>query len=78
MHKMKTFFLENLFSEESKFNLLGSNGRIFVWRKPGERLWLFLCFTTVELVFIDGIINSEFPFPDIQDVLQNKAWQTKY
>ena len=29
-----------LFSDESKFNLFNSDGRVIVWRKPGERLSL--------------------------------------
>lgn len=35
-HKDGSFWTTVSFSDESKFNLHGSDGRVFVWRKPGE------------------------------------------
>ncbi|GFT83541.1 HTH_Tnp_Tc3_2 domain-containing protein [Trichonephila clavipes] len=39
-HKMKTdnFWKKVIFSDESKFNIFGSDGRRTVWRKPNTAL----------------------------------------
>ncbi|GFU66761.1 HTH_Tnp_Tc3_2 domain-containing protein [Trichonephila clavipes] len=41
-HQLKTdnFWKKVIFSDESKFNIFGSDGRRTVWRKPRTPLWI--------------------------------------
>ncbi|GFU71166.1 transposable element Tc1 transposase [Trichonephila clavipes] len=90
-HRLKpiSFWNTVIFSDESKFNLYGSDGRFKIWREAGKALapkntiktvkfgggsvLVWGCMLAGELAFIDGIMDKHVYLGILKDNLEKSA-----